>query len=300
MKDIIVIGGGAAGMTAALYSLRAGKSVLIIEKENFGGQIANSPRVENFPSIKEISGEEFSSNLFDQITNLGADFELENVEKIEKEDQLFKVTTNYNTYYSKAIIIATGVKHLTIKAKNEEKLNGKGVSYCAVCDGAFFKNEEVCVIGDANSAMQYALLLANTSSKVYLTTLFDRFFGDKILEERILSNPKIEWIKNVSLEEFVEENGVLSSLNFRTKDNNLLNLKVKGAFVAIGQVPDNKRFSQLVDLDEKGYIIAGEDTLTKTPGVFVAGDCRRKNIRQLTTAAADGAVAGLAAANYVK
>ena len=300
MKDIIVIGGGAAGMTAALYSLRAGKSVLIIEKENFGGQIANSPRVENFPSIKEISGEEFSSNLFDQITNLGADFELENVEKIEKEDQLFKVTTNYNTYYSKAIIISTGVKHLTIKAKNEEKLNGKGVSYCAVCDGAFFKNEEVCVIGDANSAMQYALLLANTSSKVYLTTLFDRFFGDKILEERILSNPKIEWIKNVSLEEFVEENGVLSSLNFRTKDNNLLNLKVKGAFVAIGQVPDNKRFSQLVDLDEKGYIIAGEDTLTKTPGVFVAGDCRRKNIRQLTTAAADGAVAGLAAANYVK
>ena len=177
MYDIIVIGGGAAGMTAALYSLRSGKSVLLLEKETIGGQIANSPRVENFPSIKEIAGNEFSDNLFDQILSLGAEFELDNVTGIEKVNNTFVVKAEYNTYESKAIILATGLKHRKINIPNEDELIGKGVSYCAVCDGAFYKDEDVCLVGDGNTALQYALLLSNYCKKVYLCTLFDKFFG---------------------------------------------------------------------------------------------------------------------------
>ncbi|MFA7032743.1 MAG: FAD-dependent oxidoreductase, partial [Bacilli bacterium] len=176
--DILIIGGGPAGMSAALYALRSGKTVLILEKENFGGQIANSPRVENWPSTKEIAGLEFSDHLFNQITDLGADFELEDVQSIEKQTNMFVIKTNYQTHQSRTVIIASGVTHRQMNLPHEEQLIGKGVSFCAVCDGPFYKGQEVYLVGDANTALQYALLLANYCPKVHMFTLFDRLFGD--------------------------------------------------------------------------------------------------------------------------
>ena len=205
MIDIIVVGGGPSGMTAALYALRSNKSVLILEKENFGGQIANSPRVENFPSVKEISGLDLSDNMFSQIMDLGAQFELEDVLKIEKQADKFLVTTNYRSYESKAVIIANGVKHRLMNLPNEENLIGNGVSFCAVCDGPMYKGKEVYLIGDANTALQYALLLSNYCTKVHMFTLFDRFFGDQILIDRLLSKENIIVKHNMNLVQYLGE-----------------------------------------------------------------------------------------------
>ena len=297
--DVIVIGGGAAGMTAALYSLRSGKTVLLLEKETIGGQIAKSPRVENFPTIKEISGEELSSKLFDQIMDLGCEFELDTVLKVEKNENEFIVTGEYSTYESKSVIIATGLEHRKINIENEDELIGKGVSYCAVCDGAFYKDEDVCLIGDGNTALQYSILLSNYCKKVYVCTLFDKFFGDDVLVKKLKERENVEIIQNVSLTKFIA-NEELEGLVFKnTKDDSLLELKVKGCFIAIGQIPNNENFSNLVDLDKNGYIIVNEDLETKTKGLFVAGDCRVKKVRQLTTAVSDGAMASVGAVSYI-
>lgn len=300
MNDIIVIGAGAAGMTAALYALRSGKSVLVLESENFGGQISYSPRVENFPSIKQISGSELADNLFEQITALGAQVELEKVLNVQKDNCKFKVTTEYGVHEGKSVIIATGVKHKHIGICGEHELVGKGVSYCAVCDGAFYAGEEVALVGDGNTALQYSLLLSNYCKKVYVCTWFDKFFGDYSLEKALRERKNVEIIPDVCLKEFVAEDGELKGLKFEgrlTKEP--LPLNVKSVFIAIGQVPDNKIFENLVKLDKEGYIIATEDCLTSTEGVFAAGDCRTKKIRQLTTACADGAIAAIAACAYL-
>lgn len=297
--DVIIIGGGAAGMTAALYSLRSGKSVLLLEKETIGGQISKSPRVENFPTIKEISGEELSSKLFDQIMDLGCEFELDTVTKVEKQDNMFFIAGEFGNYESKSVIIATGLEHRKINIENEDELIGKGVSYCAVCDGAFYKDEDVCLIGDGNTALQYSILLANYCKKVYVCTLFDKFFGDDILVKKLKERENVEIIQNVSLTEFIA-NDELEGLVFKnTKDDSLLELKVKGCFIAIGQIPKNDIFTNLVDLDKNGYILVNEDLETKTKGLFVAGDCRQKKIRQLTTAVSDGAMASVGAVSYI-
>lgn len=285
-------------MSAALYALRSGKKVLILEKENFGGQIANSPRVENYPSIKEISGSELSSNMFEQITELGCDFELEDVLKITKENDEFIVETNYSKYTSLAIIIASGVKHRKINVSGEDELVGKGVSYCAVCDGAFYKDQEVALIGDANTALQYSLLLSNYCKKVYLCTLFDRFFGEDILVKRIKERQNIEIHHNLSLTKFNYSNELESLVFKNTLTNEEVIIKVPCVFIAIGQIPDNERFSNLVEL-EKGYILTDDNMHTSTPGVFAAGDCRKKKIRQLTTAVSDGAICAIEATNYI-
>ena len=297
--DVIIIGGGAAGMTAALYSLRSGKSVLLLEKETIGGQISKSPRVENFPTIKEISGEELSSKLFDQIMDLGCEFELDTILKVEKNENEFIVTGEYSTYNSKSVILATGLEHRKINIENEDELLGKGVSYCAVCDGAFYKDEDVCLIGDGNTALQYSILLSNYCKKVYVCTLFDKFFGDDVLVKKLKERENVEIIQNVSLTKFIA-NEELEGLVFKnTKDDSLLELKVKGCFIAIGQIPNNENFSNLVDLDKNGYIIVNEDLETKTKGLFVAGDCRVKKVRQLTTAVSDGAMASVGAVSYI-
>ncbi len=299
MIDIIVIGGGAAGMTAALYAKRSGKDVLILEKESFGGQIAGSPKVENFPSIKEISGIELSNNMFEQILDLGVSFECENVLSVTKEDDIFTVTTDYNTYKAKAVIIASGVKHRTINVEGETELIGKGVSYCAVCDGAFYQGEEVSVIGDANSALQYALMLADICPKVNLCMLFDRMFADDTLIKKLENKQNILVYKEISLEKFITNNDVLEALHFRhTKTNERIIIPSKAVFIAIGQVPSNEAFKELAELDDKGYIIS-TDTTTKTKGLYVAGDCRTKKVRQLTTAVGDGATAAINAVNYL-
>jgi len=299
MYDIIIIGAGVSGMGAALNCLRAGKTVLVLEHESIGGQIAKSPRVENYPTIKEISGIELSNRIFEQITNLGAEFEFEDVSSIEKENDKFIVKTDYSTYEASGIIIANGVKPRTFNLPREEELVGKGISYCAVCDGAFYKDEEVCLVGDANTALQYAILLSNYCKKVTVCTLFDKFFGDDVLVNRLLNIENIEVYHNLSLQEYLGENEI-TGLRFKnTVTDEEFKLNCKAAFIAIGQIPDNKRFENLVELDKHGYIVTNDKMETKTPGVYAVGDTRVKDFRQVITAMSDGAIASIAICNYL-
>jgi len=294
--DLLIIGGGAAALTSALYALRAGLNVTIIEKESIGGQIATSPRVENFPSILAISGAEFANNLFEQVDSLGVNLEMDEILSLEKKNDLFVARGNYGEYKGKSAIIATGVKHRHLGLESEETLSG--ISYCAVCDGAFYENKDVMVIGDANSALQYALLLAKTSRHVTVVTLFDRFFADKALVIRLLSLSNVSIIHDYKA---IALNGErhLESVTFLDKvTNTKKTLHTDGLFIAIGQVPDNERFANLVDL-ENGYFLVDENMGSKTAGLFVAGDCRKKQVRQLTTACNDGAIAALSAFNYL-
>ena len=301
MYDLIVIGAGAAGMTSALYALRNSKTVLVLESESLGGQIANSPRLENYPSIKEISGEQFADNLFEQITAHGAELEIEKVVGIEKLGEgNFKVKTEYNEYSAKSVVIASGVKHKHLRTKSDrEDLVGKGVYYCAICDGAFYKGQEVAVIGDANTALQYSLLLASYCKKVYVYTLFDKFFGDKAHVKALLSKENIEWRPNTSVVDFIGDKE-LTAIEYKDADGNIKRHELPAVFVAIGQIPDNKAFTNLVDIDQMGYIIADESCKTKTEGVYVAGDCRTKGVRQVATAISDGAVAATNACLYIE
>ncbi|MBQ8426238.1 MAG: FAD-dependent oxidoreductase [Clostridia bacterium] len=301
MYDVIVIGAGAAGMTSALYALRNSKTVLVLESESLGGQIAMSPRLENYPTIKEISGEQFADNLFDQITSLGAEVEIEKVEGIEKLGEgNFKVKTEYNEYFGKSVVIASGVKHKHLRTKSDrEDLVGHGVYYCAICDGPFYKDREVAIIGDANTALQYSLLLSSYCKKVYVYTLFDKFFGDKAHVKALLSKENVEWRPNTSVIDFIGEDE-LTAIEYKDKDGNILRHELPAVFVAIGQVPDNKAFTNLVDIDDMGYIIADETCKTKTDGLYVAGDCRTKGVRQVATAIGDGAVAGTNASMYIE
>ncbi|MBQ3493381.1 MAG: FAD-dependent oxidoreductase [Clostridia bacterium] len=301
MYDLIVIGAGAAGMTSALYALRNSKTVLVLESESLGGQIANSPRLENYPSIKEISGEQFAENLYDQITAHGADLEIEKVVAIEKLGEgNFKVKTEYNEYFSKSVVIASGVKHKHLRTKSDrEDLVGKGVYYCAICDGAFYKGQEVAVIGDANTALQYSLLLASYCKKVYIYTLFDKFFGDKAHVKALMAKDNIEWRPNTSVTDFIGEDE-LKAIEYKDADGNIKTHELPAVFVAIGQVPDNKAFENLVDIDKMGYIIADESCKTKTEGLYVAGDCRTKAVRQVATAVSDGAIAATNACLYIE
>ena len=296
--DSIIIGGGPAGMTAALYLLRAGKKPLIIEKEAFGGQIAESPKLENFPSVKSISGLDFSSQLFDQITELGAEFELEEVEGVTKEGDLFKVSSNYGDHFAKTVIVAAGCKHRKLGLPNEDKLTGKGISYCAVCDGAFYNDKEVLLIGDANTALQYAILLSETCTKVTVATLFDHFFADPILVEKLLQIKNVGIFHELNAVELLGD-GELTGVRFentKTKEEVIINCD--GCFIAIGQVPANEIYAELVDL-QKGFILTDETMATKTPGLYAAGDCRVKGMRQVITATSDGAIAAMSAVNYL-
>lgn len=298
MFDITIIGSGVAGMTVALYALRGEKSVLILERENYGGQIAKSPKVENYPTIKSISGYELSDKMYDQIIDLGATFELEEVLGVAKENGVFKITTDYNTYESRAVVLANGVKPRTLNLENESRLLGKGVYYCAICDGPFFRGEEVVLVGDGNSAMQYALLLAGYCKKVTLVTMFDKFFGEKSLEESVRNNAKIEIIPNAVASKLIGEDS-LTAVEFRRQNGETFTINTPAIFVAIGQVADNEKYKNFVELDKSGYVVSDETCRTKTEGFFVAGDTRAKQVRQVATAVGDGAVAGTQAINYV-
>lgn len=299
MTDLIVIGAGVAGMTASLYALRNGMQVSLIEKNNIGGQIAESPRVENFPTIESVSGAELADRLFDQITKLGVNFVFGEVEKITKNGDIFEIQTEYETLHSKSVIIASGVEHRKLNLGNEESLIGHGLSYCALCDGAFYSGEEVALIGDGNTALQYALLLASQCKGVQIVTMFDKFFGDQKLIDAVKSKENIKIIHNAKL---VGLNGEkeLESLVFKRQDKTKFTLKTKALFIAIGQVPNNSVYANLVDLSKDGYILADENMATKTPGLFVAGDCRLKKVRQLTTACSDGAIAATSASTYLQ
>lgn len=299
MHDIIVIGGGPAGMTAALYALRNNKSVLILEKEAFGGQIATSPRLENYPTIESISGSEWADRLFEQVTNLGAEFELEEVESIEKIDNVFHIKTNYAEHEALAVIVANGVKPRKMGLPNEDDLVGKGVSYCAVCDGPFYKGKEIYLIGDANTALQYALLLSGYCPKIHMLTLFDKLFGDQILIDRVMATENIDIRHNLLLKKLVEENGELVAIELEdTISKEKVRFETNNCFIAIGQVPQNEFLIGLIELN-KGFIETDESMRTSVPGLFAAGDTRVKENKQVITACNDGAIAAMSAVKYI-
>lgn len=299
MYDIIVIGAGPAGLTAALYALRADKTVLVLEKATFGGQITFSPQIENYPGFATMSGNEFADKLVDQVISQGADIEMETVTAIRDNGDTKTVITEEGEHEAKAVIIATGVKHRQTGLPNENELVGEGVSYCAVCDGAFFKGQTVAVLGGGNSALQEAVLLSEGCEKVYVIQNLDYFTGEARLVEKLREKDNVEFIMGTVISSLNGE-GSLESLTLRKEaDGSESELKVNGLFVAIGLIPNNSMFADIAGLDEWGYIDSDESCLTKTEGVFVAGDCRKKQIRQITTAAADGSVAALAACRYI-
>ncbi len=297
MYDIIVVGGGPAGLTAALYARRADKSVLIIEKDTFGGQITYSPKVENYPGFAEMSGNEFADKLLDQVIAQGAEIELSRVTRI-KDGEVKTVVTEDGEFEAKAVVIAVGVKHRMLGAPGEGELVGHGISFCAVCDGAFYKDRDVAVVGGGNSALQEALLLAETSKSVTVIQNLDYLTGEARLQSALLDKKNVNVIYGAVVKEFEKTDGKLSGVVVTTKEGELT-VCVDGVFVAIGLIPENKPFEELADLNDYGYFDTDESCRTKSDGIFVAGDCRSKRIRQITTATADGAVAALAACDYV-
>ncbi len=300
MTDIVIIGGGPAGLTAAVYACRAGKTALVLEKAGFGGQITYSHKIENFPSALSVSGTELADKMVDQAISQGAQVELEEAQKIEKNsDGTFTVITDFGKYDCKAVIIATGAKHRTLGVEGEENFIGSGISFCAVCDGAFYANSEVAVIGGGNSALVEATLLAETCKKVTIIQNLAYLTGEKKVADSLTARSNVEVIYSTVVEKFTG-NGELEAVVLRnTETDEISEIKPQGVFVAIGLAPDNKAFEDMTSLDNTGYIIANETCTTDTEGIFVAGDCRTKQIRQITTATADGAVAALAACAYI-
>lgn len=297
--DILIIGGGMAGLTAALYALRAGKSALIIEKETFGGQITSSPRVDNFPGIPAVSGNQLTDALLSQALDLGAEIELEEIVSLRKEGDLFVADTGKKQFCGKAVIIASGAKHRPLGVEREEQLVGHGISYCALCDGAFHKGQDVAVIGGGNSASQAAVFLSDLCKSVTVIQLFDHFTCDQKELDAMTARENIRLLPSRKVSALLGENHLTGLELTNPETGEKSTLPMDGLFVCIGRMADNEPFRGLIDLNEQGFIIAGEDCRTNVPGIFVAGDCRVKTVRQLTTAAADGSVAAVAACSYV-
>ena len=298
MYDIIIIGGGPAGLTAALYARRANKSVLVIEKATFGGQITYSPKVENIPGFIQLTGNEFADKLVEQVLEQGADVEL--CEALEIKDGATKtVVTDSGEFEGKAVVIATGAKHRMLGLENEHKYVGEGISFCAVCDGAFFKGKTVGVVGGGNSALQEAILLSDLAEKVYVMQDLDFLTGEKKLAEQVYAKDNIEVITDTRVTAFTGDTELDGVEITKNADGSASHISLDGLFIAIGLIPQNEAFANVIALDERGYASADESFVTGANGIFVAGDCRTKKIRQVATAAADGAVAALAACDYI-
>lgn len=299
MYDIAVIGAGPAGLTAALYALRADKSVIVLEKAAFGGQITFSPKLENYPGTGTLSGNEFAEKLVEQVLDQGADIEPENVLSVSKSEKTFVVKTEDSEYEAKSVIVATGARHRMLGLENEENLVGNGISFCAVCDGAFYKDKCVAVIGGGNSALQEALLLSTLCQKVYVVQNLSFLTGEERLAKELESKDNVEIILSNVVSAFNGEDELKSICIKNTESGEEKTLTLDGVFIAIGLIPQNEAFAEFIDLDSYGYADSGEDCATRTEGLFVAGDCRKKKIRQVATAVGDGAVAALAACNYI-
>lgn len=300
MYDIIIVGAGPAGLTAAVYARRAGKSVLLLDKGAFGGQITFSPKVENYPAFESISGSELADKMVSQVLFQGADVEVENVISVRDEgEKKVVVTEEGNEYESRAVILACGARHRHLGLENEEKFIGEGISFCAVCDGAFYQNKKVALIGGGNSALQEAILLSETCEKVYVIQNLDFLTGEKRLQEILQKRGNIEVRLGTVVSAIADGDAFHAITLKKTADDSEEELKVDGMFVAIGLVPENGAFKELAALDEAGYFASGEDCTTETAGVFVAGDCRKKAVRQVATAVSDGAVCAIAACRYI-
>lgn len=295
--DIIIIGAGPAGLTAALYALRANKNILILEAKTYGGQIVAAHKIQNYPAIEDISGIDFANNLYNQVKKLGADIKYETVLHIDEQR---KVTTDKNTYEAKTIIIATGAKNRKLGLPEEQRYIGKGVSYCASCDGGFYKDKIVAVIGGGNTALEDALYLSSIAKQVYLIHRRDSFRGEETYYNELKKLNNVKFILNSNC---VKINGSDNVENIIVKDINNgkeQQIAIDGLFIAVGQIPSNEIFANVIDVDDKGYIIAHDDVYTSKEKIFVAGDARVKKLRQLTTAVADGSLAATAAISEMR
>ena len=300
MYDIIVIGGGPAGLTAALYARRQNKSVLVIEKNSFGGQTVYSPKIENYPGFKEMSGIEFSDKLVEQVLDQGAELEMEEVLTVKNNGETKTVVTDSNEYEAYSVIFACGAKHRMLGLEGEENFVGNGISFCAVCDGAFYNGKDVAVIGGGNSALQEALLLSQNCKKVSIIQNLGFLTGEDKLIEALEAKDNVSVTLNTVVSAFLGDNELTGIRVKNTETDAETELSVDGVFVAIGLIPDNDCAKGLISLDERGYIPADESTLTEIEGIFVAGDCRTKTVRQIATAISDGATAALSACKYIE
>ena len=300
MEDIVIVGGGPAGLTAAIYIERAGKHAIVFEGASVGGQIITAANVVNYPGIKSISGADFATELYEQALALGAEVRFEKVVGVENKDAKHKVVKTANgSVDCKAVILATGAQNRKLGVEGEDRLLGKGVSYCATCDGNFFKGKEVAVVGGGNAALEDTKYLSNVCKKVYLIHRRNEFRGNAGTAEELKAKPNVEFVLEANVTKLFGENK-LEQIEVTKLDGSKIMLAVSGLFIAVGQVPGNGAFANLISLDNFGYVSAGEDCKTNVPGIFVAGDARTKMVRQLTTAGADGSTAGLSAVNYIR
>ncbi len=297
MYDIIIVGAGPAGLTAALYARRAGKTVLVIEKDTFGGQITFSPKIENYPGFNEMSGNEFADRLIDQVLLQGAEIEPGRVISV-KDGDVKTVVTEDGEYECRAVILATGVRHRMLGIPGETELVGQGISFCAVCDGAFYKGKNVAVVGGGNSALQEAILLSETSKKVTVIQNLPELTGEARLADVLTAKDNVEVITNATVSSFISDETGLCGVNISVSGEEK-KIDCDGVFIAIGLIPENGAFENLALLSDRGYFASDERCLTNTPGIFVAGDCREKGVRQITTACADGSTAALAACAFL-
>jgi len=296
MYDIIVVGGGPAGMTAAIYARRANKKVLVFEGKACGGQILNATEVDNYPGFESISGFDLSQNMYNQALKLGAEFKFEMVKKITADK---KVITDNGEYQAKAIILATGAENRRLNIVEEADYIGRGISYCATCDGNFYKGKDVAVVGGGNTALEDALYLANLCNKVYLIHRRDQFRGEDKYVEQIKLSDNIELILNSQVVDLIGEDK-LNQITVKNNDETTRTIDVSGLFIAVGQQPRNEMFADVVEIDEKGYIKAHDEVYTNVEGIYVAGDTRNKVLKQLTTAVSDGSLAATIAIKEMK
>ena len=297
--DIIIVGAGPAGLTAAIYARRASKSVLVLEAKAWGGQIINTPDIENYPVVAHISGVDFANQLYEQAVALGAEVRLEKVTGLEDLGETKKLRTTQNEYEARAVILATGSENRKLGVDREQELTGRGISYCATCDGNFFRRKDVAVVGGGNTALEDALYLADLANKVYLIHRRDSFRGEEATVARLREKENVEFVYNSNVTALLGEKRLTGIEVTNKLDGSVRSIELKGLFVAVGRIPENEGFKNLIEVDASGYAVAGENCHTKVPGVFVAGDNRTKELRQLVTAAADGAMAATEAVKYL-
>ncbi|MCQ2418562.1 MAG: FAD-dependent oxidoreductase [Clostridia bacterium] len=298
MYDILIVGAGPAGLTAAIYARRAGKSVLVLEKDTFGGQVTFSPKLENYPGFEAISGNELAQKMLEQAMSLGADIDMDTVLEV-KDGEVKAIVGENATYEAKSVIIAAGARHRRLGLPNEEKLIGNGISFCAVCDGAFYKDQHVAVIGGGNTALVEIVLLAEVCKKVTVVQNLAFLTGESKMIDAVKAKDNIEIIYNTVVKEYLGSDSLTGLKLHNDATGEESDLFVDGAFLAIGTEPENKPYEAVSKLNNWGYIVSDESCQTGTPGIFVAGDCRTKAYRQVATAVSDGATAALTACRYL-